>query len=102
MESSQYVVDRRLYSDEVVARAAHRYTGQMNVALTIQGDGLAVVFSALGGGPLPADLSVRFSRDLLDERLRALVRAETAGLQQDLIRAALLQAQPPVAVDVQV
>ncbi|GHH61462.1 hypothetical protein [[Pseudomonas] boreopolis] len=100
MESSQYVVDRRLYSDEVVARAAHRYTGQVNVVLTIQGDGLVVVFTALDGGPLPADLSGRFSQDLLDERLRALVRAETAWLQQDLIRAALLQAQPPVAVDV--
>lgn len=102
MERSQYFVDQRLYSVEVVARAAHRYTGQMNMVLEIQNDGLAVVFSALDGEFLPADLAARFSRDLLDERLRASVRAETAGLQQELIRAALLQARSTVDADVPV
>lgn len=103
MERSQYVVDRHLFSDEVVARAAHRHTGHAAVALAIQGDSLAVTFSPLDGKPpLPPDLFDRFARDLLDERLRASVRAETAGLQEELIRAALLQAHPPVAADVPV
>lgn len=103
MERSQYIVDRLLFSDEVVARAAHRHTGQATVAMTIQGDSLAVAFSPLDRKvPLPPDLLERFARDLLDERLRASVRAETAGLQEELIRAALLQAQQPVVVDVPV
>lgn len=98
MERSHYIVDRLLFSDEVVARAAHRQTGRAAVAITTQGDELAVVFTPLeGGDPLPPDLLARFARDLLDERLRASVRLETAGLQEELIRAALLQAHPSVA-----
>ncbi|MGH8036727.1 MAG: hypothetical protein ACREPD_03210 [Stenotrophomonas sp.] len=102
MERSHYTVDRRLYSDEVVARAAHRHTGEMNVTLEIQDGSLVVIFSAKEREALPSDITERFSRDLLDERLRASVRAETAGLQEELIRAALLQARPPVGVDVPV
>lgn len=100
MERSQYNVDRRLYSDEVVARAAHRYTAQINTALEIHGESLAVIFWVAEGQSLPSGLTEQFSRDLLDERLRASVRAETAGLQQELIRAALLHGQPLVGDDV--
>ncbi|HEL5321317.1 TPA: hypothetical protein UOJ11_000969 [Stenotrophomonas maltophilia] len=97
MERSHHIVDRQLFSDDMVARAAHRYTGKFGVELLNQGADLAVVFSTTDGSPLPVDLSTRFSRDLLDERIRASVRAETHGLQLELIRAALHQAQPSTA-----
>lgn len=97
MERSQFIIDRALYSDDVAARAAHRYTGELGVEVRSQGTDLAVIFWSLDGSELPENLWARFSRDLLDERLRAAVRSETAGLQQDLLRAALNQAQPVVA-----
>ncbi|MGB5787553.1 MAG: hypothetical protein WBH11_19450 [Stenotrophomonas geniculata] len=96
MERSQFTIDRALYSDDVTARAAHRYTGEFGVEVCGHGDNLAVTFWSLYGSELPENLWARFSRDLLDERLRATVRAETGGLQQELLRAALNQAQPVV------
>ncbi|AWT14204.1 MULTISPECIES: hypothetical protein [Stenotrophomonas] len=94
MERSQFTIDRELYSDDVAARAAHRYTGEFGIEVHSQGANLTVGFWSLDDSKLPEDLWARFSRDLLDERLRAAVRAETSGLQQELLRAALNQAQP--------
>lgn len=94
MERSQFTIDRALYSDDVTARAAHRYGGELGVEVRSQGADLTVGFWSLDGSKLPEDLWARFSRDLLDERLRAAVRSETNGLQQELLRAALNQAQP--------
>lgn len=99
MESSQYVVDRRLYSDDVVAREANRYTGKHKVELHIEGDTIVASFESPS---LPEDIDASFARDLLDEHLRAQVRAETAGLQEELLKAALAQAQPLVNAIVQV
>lgn len=99
MESTQYNVDRRLYSNDVVARAAHRYTGKYKVELRMEGDTIVVSFES---PILPEDIDASFARDLLDERLREKVRAETAGLQEELLKAALAQAQPLVSADVQV
>lgn len=93
MERSQFTVDRALYSDDMAARAAHRYGGELGVEVRSQGANLTVTFWSLNGSELPENLWARFSRDLLDERLRATVRAETSGLQQELLRAALNQAQ---------
>ncbi|MBH1656523.1 hypothetical protein I5V54_16605 [Stenotrophomonas maltophilia] len=94
MERSQFTIDRALYSDDVTTRAAHRYGAEFGVEVRSQGANLTVIFWSLGGSELPENLWARFSRDLLDERLRATVRAETSGLQQELLRAALNQAQP--------
>ncbi len=94
MERSEFAIDRALYSDDVAARAAHRYTGELGVEVRSQGANLTVIFWSLDASELPQNLWARFSRDLLDERLRAAVRAETSGLQQELLRAALNQAQP--------
>lgn len=93
MGRSQFTVDRALYSDDMAARAAHRYGGELGVEVRSQGANLTVTFWSLNGSELPENLWARFSRDLLDERLRATVRAETSGLQQELLRAALNQAQ---------
>ena len=101
MERSQYIIDRALYTDDQIGRAAHRYTGQFGVELQIHGSNIAVIFWSLDGSELPEHLWAKFSRDLLDERLRAAIRTETAGLQQELLRAALTHAQP-VATHVEI
>jgi len=97
MERSEFTIDPTLYSDDVAARAAHRYTDNFGVEVRSQGSKLIVAFWSLDDSELPENLWTRFSRDLLDERLRACVRAETRELQQDLLRAALNQAQPVVS-----
>lgn len=94
MERSRYIIDGALYSVDVIGRVAHRYSGKFGVEMRSQGADVEVFFWSLDGSELPEDLWTKVSRDLLDERLRAAVRAETAGLQQELIRAALIQAHP--------
>lgn len=96
MERSQFTIDRALYSDDVAARAAHRYTAKFGVELRSLGANIAIVFWSMDGAKLPENLWTQFSQDLLDERLRAVVRAETSELKQELIRAALNLAQPVV------
>ncbi|MEB1098847.1 hypothetical protein VDR81_14570 [Xanthomonas campestris pv. campestris] len=102
MDRSHYFVDRSLYGDEVVARAAHRYTGIYDVEMRVEGDSLMVAFSRKDDAAVAPGLHAQFSRDLLDERLRALVRTETQGLQQELVRTALNQAQPLTRSNVEV
>ena len=94
MESADLAVDRTLYSDEEVVRAAHRLSGMCHVELITRGEALVVVVHAPEGQTLPTDLKSRFYSDLVDEKLRSLVRAETQGLHQELVRAALAQAMP--------
>jgi len=94
MERSEFVVDRSLYIDEVVTRAAHRYTESCTVEIFVRGNDLVVAMQPRQGLVSVGDLRARFFNDLLDERLRALVRVETQGLHQELVRAALTQAMP--------
>ncbi|WDS34757.1 hypothetical protein [Pseudoxanthomonas sp.] len=94
MQSSTLRLDRSLFSDEVIARTAHRYTGQFQVALRVDGADVLVVLTPLDGSELPADVAGRFQNDALDENLRALVRVETREIHQQLITAALREAAP--------
>jgi His-Xaa-Ser system protein HxsD len=94
MDSSEFIIDRRLYSDEVATRAAHRYSGEYCVEILPHQEGLSVSFASHDGSPVPLGLRSRFFNDLLDENLRAMVRRETRGLHQELVRAALAQALP--------
>jgi len=94
MESSELAVDRSLYSDEEVVRAVHRLSGACHVELTSRGQELLVSLRAADGHPLPSDLRSRFYNNLVDEKLRSLVRIETQGLHQELVRAALGHAMP--------
>lgn len=94
MQSSTIRLDRSLFSDEVVARTAHRYTGQFHVALRTEGADIVVALTSLEGSELPADLEGRFRNDALDENLRALVRNETREIHHQLITAALREATP--------
>lgn len=94
MESSTIRLDRGLFSDDVVAKTAHRYTGQCHVALHTDGADIVLVLTPLEALALPADLAGRFQNDALDERLRELVRVETREIHHQLITAALREASP--------
>ena len=94
MGSSTIRLDRSLFSDEVVARTAHRYTGQFHVALRTEGADVLAVLTPLEGNELPTDVAGRFQNDALDENLRVLVRTETHELHTQLITAALREATP--------
>lgn len=98
MERSEFVIDRSLYSDEVVTRAAHRHTESCAVEIFVRGDDFVVALQPRQSPVSAEELRAQFVNDLLDERLRALVRFETQGLQQELVRAALTQAMPSGAV----
>jgi His-Xaa-Ser system protein HxsD len=94
MSDSTIWLDRRLFNEEVVARAAHRYTDFFHVKIHGNADEIGVALTAREGVDRPADLEARFRDDALDERLRESVRQETQGVHAELIRAALRETQP--------
>lgn len=94
MDSSEFVVDSALYTFEEVIRAAHRLSGACHVEANRRPGAHVVFVSALPEMALPADARARFFTDLADEKLRSLIRAETAGLREKLVEAALNQAMP--------
>ncbi|EGD08637.1 hypothetical protein LN475_12800 [Xanthomonas vesicatoria] len=60
MERSHYCVDRSLYGDEVVARAAHRYTGIYDVEMRMEGNSLVVAFSSKDNAAVAPDFMLSF------------------------------------------
>ena len=94
MEPIEVPIDGRLFSDDTIARAAHRYTGEWSVRLARDGDVIRASFTPLREEANAAGLAARFDNDLLDERLREHVRAETLALHAALLEAALRQAAP--------
>jgi His-Xaa-Ser system protein HxsD len=87
MVTTTIQVDAKLFTAEIACRTAHRYTGSFFVEVRSTDDAVLVGLTARPGAVVPDDLEARFKNDLLDERLRVLVRAETHVLHEDLIRA---------------
>ncbi|MBD7921038.1 hypothetical protein [Xanthomonas bonasiae] len=94
MHCFKIMLERRVFSDEVVARAAHRYTHFFGIELLSSDIEIGVVLTPHDGVQIPADLKSRFLNDALDERLRESVRVETADIHRELIQAALREASP--------
>lgn len=94
MRELKIMLERRFFSDEVIARAAHRYTNFFSIELLSSDIEIGVVLTPRDGVQIHADLKSRFLNDALDERLRELVRVETADIHRDLIQAALREASP--------
>ncbi|MBG9791012.1 hypothetical protein ABD76_00040 [Paenibacillus dendritiformis] len=90
-------LDCSFFTNDVIARAAHRYSGRYETVLYTKNGRIGVQLSSRTGGKLPDDLEARFHEDALDERLRASIRKETQDLHAELIRAALREAQPRTA-----
>lgn len=92
MDSSEFIVDGGLYTFEEVLRAAHRLSGVYHIEVHRRPNAHGVVISARPGMAVSTDARARFFSDLADEKLRSLVRAETKGLHEQLVRAALSHA----------
>jgi hypothetical protein len=96
MNAIEIVLDGGLLSVDVIARTAHRYTGDYFVETVSTPSGALVRLTPKMGSISSHLLAERFRNDALDERLRELVRAETGELHTVLVRAALHQAAPPL------
>lgn len=88
-------VDGAVFSADIVARTAHRYTGECFVEVHAAPRTINVNLRAFPGRPLPPDIEGRFRNDLLDDRLRASVEAQTSELHGVLARAALHESLRP-------
>lgn len=96
MNAIEIVMDGALFSVEVIARAAHRYTGDYFIETVSTSSGALVRLTPKTDSLNFHFLAERFQNDALDERLRERVRVETGDLHAALVRAALQQAAPPL------
>ena len=83
-----------VFTRDVVARTAHRYTGDFFVEINAEAAGIQVRLVPKKGGVSIDDIERHFRNDLLDDLLRERVRTQTAELHVVLAQAALRQAQP--------
>lgn len=86
--------NRSIFSEDVIARTAHRYTNFFHITVHGTASEIGVVLVPHEGVELPVNLEARFKDDALDERLRQIVREETKDLHAELIRAALRESLP--------
>lgn len=94
MDAIDLQLDARLFSCDVVTRAAHRYSGEFFVELVSEADVFVVRLTPKTHQANTDQLAERFRNDVLDESLRERMRAETSQLRDTLIQAALQQARP--------
>lgn len=90
-------VDLGVYGLGAVMRAAHRFTGRCFIHLRRSGaDRVEVRFLARPGGGALETVAGEFLNELLDQRLRDIVAAETE-LERNLILAHALSRAPFLA-----
>ncbi len=94
MSSEEVRLDRALFGDEVIARTAHRYTGDFYVDIEFDGNAALIRLSPKTDVVDLHRLQERFRNAALDEKLREHVRNETSDLQLLLINAALHESAP--------
>lgn len=82
-------IDAAMFSADVVARTAHRYTADFAVEVRSEPARWMVHLSPKAGRGDLTDVVARFRNDLLDDRLRDRVAAQTSALQAALTQAAL-------------
>ncbi len=95
MDAIEVRLERALFSDDVVARTAHRYTSDFFARIRVE-DSLWVVNLAPKSDAACTDrLSERFETDALDECLRERIRAQTQDIHTALVEAALREMLSP-------
>lgn len=94
MDSVELTLERALFSNEVLARTAYRYTDDYYVDLQGDAEVIRVRLVPRHADLDIADVALRFRNDALDDRLRAVVAAHTSDIQAALIQAALTEAWP--------
>ncbi len=92
MNAIEIVLDGSLFSVDVIACTAHRYTGDYFVETVSTTSDVLVRLTPKTGNVSSHLLAERFRNDALDERLRERVRTETSELHTALVRVALQQA----------
>ncbi|NYF20488.1 hypothetical protein HDC36_001949 [Xanthomonas sp. JAI131] len=85
MQGFKITLERRLFSDEVVARAAHRCTHFSGIELLSSDIEIGIVLTPHDGVQIPADVKSRFLNDGPNERLRESGRIETTDIHRELI-----------------
>lgn len=83
-----------VFSHSVVIATTHRYSDRFQVRISRTLENWQLRFEASGSDVEEEALRAAVMRDALDEQLRELVRARTAGLHEALINAALSGATP--------
>ncbi|MBF6024814.1 hypothetical protein [Lysobacter niastensis] len=94
MGTIEIEMDRGLFTPDVIARTAHRYTADYFVEVSAAGGSIVVRLTPKGPSVDTEHLAQRFCNDALDDRLRAAVAEQTTELHTALVRAALGEAQP--------
>jgi len=94
MQAIEIVLDDGLFSVDVIARTAHRYTGDYFVETLSTSSGALIRLAPKTDSISSHLLAERFRNDALDERLRERIRAETGELHTTLVRAALERVAP--------
>jgi len=94
MKAIEIVLDGGLFSVDVIACTAHRYTGDYFIEIVSTTSNVLVRLTPKTDSVTSHLLAERFRNDALDERLREQIRAETCELRTTLVRAALQQATP--------
>jgi len=92
MATIRLFMDHGLFSAEVIARTAHRYTDRFFVELAYSDGAYTVALTSKQDHVDLTGIEGRFRNDALDEQLRERVRAETTDLHVSLVQAALRQA----------
>lgn len=81
--------DTAIFPVEVLKRAAHWLAVDYYVDIRAAESTATLELRPKSGQLVPTDLALRVKNSVLDESLRAQVRAETRGVHEVLIRAAL-------------
>lgn len=92
MDTVRVDIDTALFDNDTLARAMHRYTAEFFAEVSRSEAGVEVRLTPMRAEIETANLAKRFANDLLDERLRASIRAETGALHAILVQAALREA----------
>jgi hypothetical protein len=94
MNAIEIVLDGGLFSVDIIACTAHRYTGDYFVETVSTTSDVLVRLTPKTDNVSSHLIAERFRNDALDERLRERVRAETGELHVALVLVALQQAAP--------
>jgi His-Xaa-Ser system protein HxsD len=95
MATFEVRLDAGLFSADMVTKAAHRCTDAYFVEIKSEPAEFVVQLTPRHAELDTGEVADRLRNDVLDEKLRALVRSETQDIHAVLIEAALRQASSP-------
>jgi His-Xaa-Ser system protein HxsD len=88
--SIEVVVDLGVYSQTAVLKATYKFTGNCYVSLEKGSESaVTVLFTSKSSAILPSNLKEEFLNELLDQRLRECISAETLPVRNLIMAHAL-------------